>query len=305
MFLMDLRHLHYFVTVAEESGVGRAAARLHISQPPLTRQIRKLEEEIGATLFIRRKQGMQLTEAGQFFLKEARRILSLSQRAVEMAQAVGRGEAGRLEIAYVAPVFHGFLPRAIRAFRKRFPHAELGIREMESYQQVQELLDKRIDLGCPGVPFPGLEDQLVFEQVNEVRLYVALPPGHPLARRREVALRALSDEVFISPSRGVRAVLLNLCRLGGFEPKAIQEANNVACALELVAAGLGVSLVTDAFPRYLSTEVKFRPLPADAPRQGIYIAWHRGNQSPMLQAFLKVFKANLPPMNPIEPSLEN
>jgi DNA-binding transcriptional LysR family regulator len=293
MFVMDLRRLQYFVAVAEESGICRAAARLHISQPPLTRQIQGLEEEVGTKLFVRRKKGMQLTEAGRFLVKEARQILSMSQRAVQMTQAVGRGETGLLEIAYVAPVFHGILPRAIRLFRKHFPLAELGIREMDSYQQIQELLDKRIDLGCPGIPFPGLEDQLVFEQVCDAPLYVALPPGHRLARRREVALSLLANDPFVCPARGVRTLLLRLCRSAGFEPRVVQEGNNLACSLELVAAGVGVSLVTDAFPQYLSSEVQFRALPADVPRQPLYIAWHKDNKSPMLQAFVKTFKQTL------------
>src|SRR5512135_2642707 len=184
--LMELRHLRYFVAVAEELNVRRAAERLHVSQPPLSRQIHDLESEVGAKLFLRSKQGMELTDAGRFLLKEARQILSQSERAVQLAQAAGRGEAGRLELAYSAAFYDPAYVRAVRVFRKRYPAAELRIRDLLTYQQIQELLEKRLDLGYVGLRFPELEKDLAFECVRQGALWAAFPPDHPLARRRSV-----------------------------------------------------------------------------------------------------------------------
>jgi DNA-binding transcriptional LysR family regulator len=136
---MELRHLRYFVAVAEELNVRQAATRLHLSQPPLSRQIHDLEEEVGTKLFVRSQSGMRLTEAGRTFLKEARSILAQSQRAVQLAQAASRGEAGRLDIAYAVEGFEPVLLRVIRLFRGLFPMVELGIRELRYHQQVQRI----------------------------------------------------------------------------------------------------------------------------------------------------------------------
>jgi DNA-binding transcriptional LysR family regulator len=160
---MELRHLRYFLAVAEDLNVRQAAVHLHVSQPPLSRQIRDLEQEVGARLFVRSRRGMQLTEAGQTFLKEARQILFQSKRAIQLAQAVSRGAAGRLEIAYSAAFFDPVLLRVMRLFRQRFPMVEFGLRELQYHQQVHELVNKQIDLGYIGIRFPEPENELVFE----------------------------------------------------------------------------------------------------------------------------------------------
>ena len=293
---MELRHLRYFVAVAEELNIRRAAERLHVSQPPLSRQIHDLEAEVGTALFSRSKQGVQLTEAGQLFLKEARQILSQSQRAVELAKAASRGEAGHLELAYTAAFFDPIFTRAIRLFRKRFPTVELRIRELLTYQQIQELMGKHLDLGYVGLRFSELEMELEFECVRKGALWVALPPGHRLARQRRVPLRALAKEAFIAPPRtapAYRDALVQFCRSAGFTPDVVQEGNNAQCMLELVSAGVGVALVPDTFQRLLAIEVEFRPLAPNPPQLEFHIAWHRDNQSPSLQAFLKILREQL------------
>lgn len=290
---MELRHLRYFVAVAEELNVRRAAERLHVSQPPLSRQIHDLEYEVGAKLFLRSKLGVQLTEAGQLFLKEARQILSQSQHAVHLAQAASRGEAGRLELAYSSAFFDTAFTRATRLFRKRFPAVELRIREMLTYQQVQELLERRLDLGYVGLRFLELEKELEFECVRKGGIWVALPPGHPLARQRCVALRALAKEPFIAPPRtapGYREVMLNYCRSAGFEPEVVQEGNNGHCILELVSAGIGVALVPEMFQQMPSVEVEFRRLTPKLPQLEFHVAWRRDNQSAPLRGFLEILR---------------
>jgi DNA-binding transcriptional LysR family regulator len=290
---MELRHLRYFVAIAEELNVRRAAQRLRVSQPPLSRQIHDLEDEVGAKLFHRNKKGVELTEAGHFFLKEARQILVSSERAVRLAQAASRGQAGHLELAYSVFTVDPLFPRSIRLFRKRFPQVAVGIRELLTYQQVGELLEKRIDLGYVGIRYPDLEGELVFECLRRVPFSVVLPPGHPLARHRALTVRALAKEPFVAPLRAstaFRNLLVDICRSAGFEPNIVQEGNTAACMLELVSAGVGVALVPESFKKLLSIEVEFRPLPPSVPKLEFHIAWRRDNPSPCLQSFLALLR---------------
>jgi len=290
---MELRHLRYFMAVAEERNVRQAAARLHVSQPPLSRQIGDLEQEVGVKLFVRSRRGMQLTEAGQTLLKEARQILLQSQHAIQLAQAASRGAAGRLEIAYAAAFLDPLLLRVMRLFRQRFPMVEYGLRELHPYQQVHELVHKQIDLGYTVIRYPELESELLFECVRRAPLLVALPPGHRLVKRR-ITLRALQNETFISVRRIAPTThnwLLNLCRSSGFVPKFAQEEPDGALTLlGLVSAGFGVALVPETFRRLLSVEIEFRPLASNIPPFDFHIAWHRDNQSGVLHAFLELMK---------------
>jgi DNA-binding transcriptional LysR family regulator len=293
---MELRHLRYFLAVAEELNVRRAAVRLHVSQPPLSRQIGDLEQEIGAKLFVRSRRGMQLTEAGRMLLKEARQILFESQRAIQLTQAAGRGAAGRLEIAYSAAFFDPVLLRVMRLFRQRFPMVEFGLRELQYHQQVHELVDKRIDLGYVGIRYPELEDELVFECLRRAAFWIALPPGHRLAKQR-ITLRALQKETFISFRRTAPAThtwFVNFCRSNGFVPMIAQEEPDGALSLlGLVSAGFGVALVPETFRKLLSVEVEFRPLLSTIPPFDFHIAWHRDNQSSVLHAFLEMMREHM------------
>jgi DNA-binding transcriptional LysR family regulator len=291
---MELRHLRYFVAVAEELNVRQAATRLHLSQPPLSRQIHDLEDEVGTKLFVRSKSGMRLTEAGRTFLKEARSILAQSQRAVQLAQAASRGEAGHLEIAYAVEGFEPVLLRVIRLFRRLFPMVELGIREMQYHQQVQELIHQRIDLGYVGIRFPELESELVFECVRKAPFLVALPPEHPLAKQRRLSLSALANEKFISIRRTAPAyhsLFVSHCRSAGFMPEiAREEADGALSLLGLVSAGFGVALVPETFQQILPVEVEFRPFRPSIPTFDFHIAWRRDNQSSVLHAFLEMLR---------------
>ena len=293
---MELRHLRYFLAVGEELNVRQAAVRLHVSQPPLSRQIRDLEQEVGAKLFVRSRRGMQLTEAGQMLLKEARQILLQSQHAIQLARAASRGAAGRLEIAYPSAFLEPVLLRVMRLFRQRFPMAELGLRELHSYQQVHELVDKQIDLGYVAVRFPEVESQLVFECMRQAPFWVALPPGHRLVKQR-ITLRALQNETFISLRRTTPAYhnwLVNLWRFSGFVPKISQEEPDGALSLlGFVSAGFGIALVPEMFRNFLSEEIVFRPLASTIPAFDFHIAWRRDNQSSLLHAFLEMTREHV------------
>jgi DNA-binding transcriptional LysR family regulator len=277
---MELCHLRYFVAVAEELNVRQAATRLHVSQPPLSRQIHDLEDEVGTQLFVRSQSGMRLTEAGGTFLQEARSILFQSQRAVQLAQATSRGEAGRLDIAYGVEGFEPVLLRVIRLFRRLFPMVEFGIRELPYHQQVQELIHQRIDIGYVPMRFPELESELVFECVRKARFLVALPPEHPLAKQRRLTLSALANEKFISIRQTAPAYhswFVNLCRSAGFVPDIAREEGDGA-------------LVPGTFQRILPVEIEFRPLRPSIPTFDFHIAWRRDNQSSVLHPFLEMLR---------------
>jgi DNA-binding transcriptional LysR family regulator len=237
---MELRHLRYFVAVAEELNVRQAAKRLHVSQPPLSRQIHDLEDELETKLFDRSKQKLALTPAGECFLREARQILSHVQRAAQLAQATSRGEAGQLSIAIFPPIGGLFLPPAIRAFRKRFPVVDLTILNLLPHEQIAALMDRRIDMGFVPLPVVELNPAIEFEPVREVELMVALPPGHRLAKQHRLTLRKLAHEPFVMLSRS-SAVLLHdwvssLCREAGFEPQVVKLADGPTSILELVSS---------------------------------------------------------------------
>ncbi len=291
---MELRHLRYFVAVAEELNVRQAAIRLHLSQPPLSRQIHDLEDEVGTKLFLRSQSGMRLTEAGRTFLTEARSILAQSQRAVQLAQAASRGEAGHLDIAYAVEGFEPVLLRVTRLFRQLFPMVELGLREQQYHQQVQELISRRIDLGYVGIRFPELESELVFECVRKTPFLVALPPGHPLAKQRRLRLSELANEKFISirqTAAAYHSLFVSHCRSAGFTPEiAPEEADGTLSMLGLVSAGFGVALVPETFQQILPVEVEFRPLRPSIPTFDFHIAWRKDNQSSVLHAFLEMLR---------------
>lgn len=291
---MELRHLRYFAVVAEELNVRRAAQRLHVSQPPLSRQIRDLEEEMGTRLFDRKNKRLALTPAGECYLKEARQILAHAQRAKQLALAVSRGEAGRLTVAFLAPVGGLFLPPVIRAFRERFPAVDLTISDMLPQEQIAALMEQRLDLGFVGLPVMEVSPDLLFEPVRQVPLVVALPPGHHLTKRRRLVLQDLAAEPFVlferSSATAVLDWILSLCREAGFEAQVAKFAGRPQGLLELVAAGFGVSLVPALFER-LPSDVVFRPLPAATPKLHLSFIWRRDNDSLLLKAFLEILKS--------------
>ena len=241
---MELRHLRYFVAVAEELHFGRAAERLHMTQQPLSQQIRQLETELGVLLFHRTKRRVQLTEPGLAFLGEARQILLKADRAVEMVRQVAQGESGRLKVGFSGFATYSILPKVLRIFRERFPHVELELEEMTTSVQVQALQDHQIHLGLMIPPVP--DATLTLELILQEPFVVILPETHSLATQPELALRALANESFILVSRhlepGYYDQCISLFQQAGFSPKVIQKASQKQTILGLVSAGMGVSL---------------------------------------------------------------
>lgn len=291
---MELRHLRYFVAVAEELNVRRAAARLHVSQPPLTRQIRDLEDEIKVQLLERSKHGVQLTVAGRIFLIEARQILSHSERAARLAQEARRGEHGQLNVAVPPMALDRVLSRALRQFRRRFPHVGLQIREMPSPRQLDALREKHVDLGY--CAFRRTDPDLIFKPVRRAAMCVVLPKDHPLAKEHRLPLSALAGEPFIIPSRQGATYYdwyINLCRGAGFEPAIAQEADSAQSLLSLVSAGVGVGLVPETMRVFESAaDVGMRGIFPETPYLTFHLVWRRNDTSAALKAFLDIFAAN-------------
>jgi len=260
---IELTHLRYFVTVAEELHFGRAARKLAISQPPLTQQIQRLEQRIGFALFERSTRRTALTEAGAAFLPMARAALEQVDRAVASAQAAGRGEAGKLVIATPPSVMLGALPRLIRQFRKGHPKVDLSLREMSTAAIAEALHSGTADVGflrCESAP-EGLRELHRYRE----GVFVILPRQHRLAGARRIRLAALARDPFVFFPRRLGASfydeLMACCRAAGFEPRIVQEATQWPTVVALVEAGMGVTIAPASVARLAARKCVTRALP--------------------------------------------
>ncbi len=287
---MELRHLRYFVAVAEELHFGRAAARLGISQPPLSQQIRQLERELGFELFQRTRRRVRLTEAGAVYLEEARGILSRVGQAGAAARRVARGEAGALAVGFVASATYGLLPTLFRRFRERNPEVALALNEMSTADQVAALRSGRIQLGFARRPVG--DEALAAVPLLDEPLRVALPRAHRLASRRSVPLRDLAAEPFVlfprAPRPGWMDFVAGVCRQAGFQPEVTQETLELSTTVALVAAGIGVTLVPASAEALQLAGVVYRPLAPPAPRTRLLALYRPDDQAPAVARFLEV-----------------
>jgi len=295
---MELRHLRYFLAVAEELNFRRAAARLHLAQPPLSTQVRQLEEELGVRLLERDSHRVALTAAGQVFLENCRRILRDTDDAVDAARRAARGETGRLAIGFVASLSQGVLPAVLRAYRQRYPDVLLTLAEMDSSQQIEALAARRLDLGFVGLGLPRETPDLEMTVVAEERLVAALPQEHPLVRRprKTLPLRLLANERFYLASRTNAPIfnpwLIVLCQQAGFQPNVVLETDRPATLLSYVAAGFGVTILPAQFSRLVTPGVVFVPLARPVPGYRYCAAWRRESamhpRMPVLERFIAV-----------------
>jgi DNA-binding transcriptional LysR family regulator len=295
---VELRHLRYFVAVAEELHFGRAAQRVGIAQPPLSQQIQQLERLLGARLFNRSRRRVELTQAGHLLLDDARRILADVARATDRARRAELGEVGTLTVAFAASVMFLELPRIIREFRARFPDVVLSLREMPTAMQLDALTSGEIDVGFVREPpaLPGL----FLETVMREPLRIALSQSHPLAALRRVPLERLADEPFVlfpaEVGPGLHAQVLAICRTAGFTPRVVQESRELYTTVSLVEAGLGVTIVPASIEKMGWTGVCYRPLPARLGSTRIDMARRDGPEaaSPVIGAFATLVRELLP-----------
>ena len=291
---MELRHLRYFVAVAENLNFTKAAAKLHLAQPSLTRQIHNLEEEIGVRLLNRSKSHVALTEEGRSFLVDARRILALATESILAVQRLSRGETGQLNIAYLPNFDFEFLPETLRAFRQSFPHIALNLFDLNPADQFRALEARKIDLGFVGLPPPPAATGLEWESVAQHRTVVVLPAKHRLAHKRQISLVELETMFFVGMSErthpGFRDWLNRICQQVGFTPRVLQDAEMEAALMTFVAEGLGVTLAREHIKKLPHPGVAFRPL-APPVMSDYCIAWNRANDLRALHQYIEIIKS--------------
>ncbi|MEX5584303.1 LysR family transcriptional regulator [Pseudomonas lurida] len=290
---MELRHLRYFIAVAEELHFGRAAQVLGISQPPLSQQIQALEQEVGARLFERTNRRVELSEAGRLFLQEARLVLAQVDKAADVARRAQLGELGELKIGFTSSApFNSSIPQAIFAFRQAFPAVHLNLQEMSSTEVAESLVDESIQVGLMR-PLP-LPDSLSVVELMREPLVAVLNAGHPLveASERGLHLAQLAQEPFVFFPRtygsGLYAQLLNLARDAGFSPHFAQEAGEAMTIIGLVAAGLGVSVLPASYQRIRIDGVVYRTLLDPEAVTAVWLVQRKGAQTPMAKAFVEL-----------------
>ncbi|MEV0228639.1 LysR family transcriptional regulator [Nonomuraea sp. NPDC050786] len=299
---LPLPQLHAFVVLAEELHFGHAAVRLGIAQPPLSQQIRRLEDKVGHALFSREPGRIALTPAGHELLPAARRALTDLADGLAAARAVGSGRAGRLRIGFAASLALTVLPGLLRTFRERFPDVHLDIREMTTAPQIAALHDKTIDIGLLREPSTDDETELSFKTVLAEPFVAVLPSGHPLATQRTVRLAQLADSPFVLLPRTAGPQLhdqiTNLCIAAGFTPRVAQHAVEWQTVCALVEVGLGVSLAPAGIRRIRLKGVAFRRIEPDTVRTQIAVAWRKNDHTPLVASFLAAISQDQPDRPP-------
>jgi len=291
---MDLRQLRYFLALSEELNFTRAAARCNVSQPPLSRAIAQLEEELGAVLFVRDTHHVALTAAGRVLAEDAKRLLAAAEEAGDKARRTARGQRGTLKLGFGGSTVYSLWPRLIQGFREAAPDVRLIFSSMPVLEQIEALRDGQVDLGL--IRLPIMDEMLMTETVYHERLAVALPPGHPLCSASEpVRIGQLASDRFVTyePRRGFSyyADLHALCKLAGFEPNIAHEASSTEAVVGIVACDEGVAIVPSSAERLRMHGVSFRPLlvsskPKPFETVTFGLAWNREAPSPVVMEFI-------------------
>lgn len=293
VLIMELRHLRYFIAVAEELSFRRAAERLHLAQPPLSSQIKDLEEELGAPLFDRSTRSVKLTAAGKIFLEESRSVLLMAQRAAQNARNARHGLIGPLRIGVLAPSATPRLARILNAYRKKYPSVQFSLSEFTSTEQLQRIRDDQLDVGLlrPPVPHPELE----FMFLESSPMVLAVPAGHRLAKVRRIEWSDFDHEplVMINPAlqHGYYDKFLEMCAKAGSTPVLGQYANDVHSKMWLISAGFGIGPTTKTIAEIRRPGLVFRDLPPGLPLVETLLVWKRSNTSPVLRNFIECFSA--------------
>jgi len=284
---MQLRHLRYFVAVAEELNFTRAAERLNTAQPSFSQQIRDLEEEIGTPLLIRNKRQVTLTDAGKVFLDESRLVLAQAQRAVVMARRAAQIGEQKFTIGFLPAAEVKIFPKMLTAMRARFPNFNLIFRSLTTLEQIEALANKEIDIGFLRPPIA--DPSLALETILTERLMVVIAADHPMGVHHEIDIREMVQFPFlrISPETagGLHQVVVDYLRAAQVEPTASQDVDNVLTMMAVVGLGDGFTLLPDYVEQLLFRNVTVRPLRPPIPSVPLCMAWHKENQSPELSTF--------------------
>lgn len=289
---MELRHLRYFIALGETENFRRAADKLHLAQPALSRQIRSLENEIGVQLLDRLSRGTKLSPAGQAFLDDARQIVTSVIDASERARRIGRGHVGVLRIGFTAVgSTSGIVPESIRTFRSLFPEVQLDLIPLSSIQQEAALHRQEIDAGFL-YRSPQSEHDFELQELRVDEALLAVPNGHVLVSEWAPTLASIKGEPFVALQRAVNPhfhdMLTSAFSSAGFQPNVVQETENASFALVLVSVGLGVSIVSSAIGSQCPEGVSLRPIRGLDIKTAFDLAWRKSTRSPMLEAFVEV-----------------
>jgi DNA-binding transcriptional LysR family regulator len=296
---MELRHLRYFLAVAEELHFTRAAKRLGIGQPPLSQQIQQLERELNTPLFRRLPRGVALTEAGLALFLDAKAILFQVDRASRNVQRIARGDQGALTVGMInsAP-FHPYVQRIIREFRQRYSKMQFSLIESSTPDLAKAVLAGTIDVAFTR-PLIVDDEALVVEPLFDEDILIALPSDHPLGAQRSVPVSALAQEPFVlfprSIGSGLYDEIIAACQRAGFSPRIEQEASQVTSIVNLVAAGLGVSMVPASMRQINSDGVIYRRIADPAPRASMSLIYRDSGVSPSLTNFLSLARQRANP----------
>lgn len=288
---MEIRHIRYFIAVAEELHFGRAANRLNISQPPLSQQIIQLEKEMDVILLKRSKRHVELTEAGKLFLDRSYEIMNLLEKGIEDTRKVHIGEFGQLKVGFTG-ILNSILIRLYQYYRSKQSQNELILHHLSSNKQVESLQEKKIHIGfiCPPID----TEIFNFRFIGDARFIAALPRNHPLANDSSpLDIKELKNEPFVLPPRNIEPgyydTILSMCHKSGFTPKVSQEAEGIYNVLTFVAANMGVSLVTTMARERTIPDIVYRDLTGEIPKMELYLVWMKSDENePIVKNFLNL-----------------
>lgn len=288
---MELRHLRNFIAVAEEMSICRAAERLHLSQPPLTRQIKQLEDDVGARLLERTSRGVELTDAGRLLLTEARNIVALAEQAVERTGQAALGRLGRIDVGIFGSGIFGAIPKILLTYRQNYPEVNIVLHSMTKGEQIAALRERRLTVGFNRLleETPGITSEVILTE----KLHLAINRSHPLSREKQIPWRKLDRQPLVLFPSGTRPSFIDLvvehCREDGFEPWIVQEVGDAVNGVALVATGFGICIVPESAINLRLPGVVYRPLVRKPPpRVDLSCIYRSQDDSPILRSFLEI-----------------
>ena len=298
---LDLKQLRYFLAVAEEKSFSRAAERLHISQPPLSQQIMKLESELGVKLFARTTRTFELTVAGKALMSEASELLAKMRMTIDTIRQIDRGEVGRLRVGIVGSAMWGPIPSLLEEFQTKFPRVTWTLHELGPTLQYEALRAKQVDVGFwrePKLDEDDLkQDNLRQELCFREDVCVAINEHHPLAKEESIELMDIADEPMLTlalDKSSFPRYLIQCCVKAGFQPTIFQEASEPQTLLAMVGAGLGVALLPETTSRIGWPGVVFLPIRSNPPSANLYITYTTLDDAPVVRAFLNILNPSKP-----------
>lgn len=292
---MELRHLKYFVAVANELHFGRAAEKLQIAQPPLSQQIKALEEELGVLLFERTKRRVALTESGKAFLKRVNKILKDIDQACVEAVSIHRGESGQIKLGFAGLVTFDLLPFLLQTFQERYPRVKVTMHHLTTTEQIEALEENEIDIG---ILIPPVDSRRIhLDVIREEPFILAINRAHPFGKmNKAIYLSALANNKFIMPPRsagpGYYDSIISLCHQAGFSPNTSQEAKELQTVVSLVAAGIGVAILPSSIQNIKNDHVTYLPINNTIKIQTC-IAYKKDNTSAVIESFLSLIRKSL------------